>query len=657
VALNGPLILRDAQGKLLTDTGNPVGFNGGTPVTIDRKLTITDTGGPWKVAGLEYDIATRLAESIIGPAINWIAGVPLNAEGEVWAENAPVLFYAPNAIPITASGAVAMSVGLPPGGIPLDLADSVTTADNFTFILSTSRLITDDVFTVDAIGFAVSANGLSDTASPTDIIAGLVTKVLSDTTTSTDAINQSVNKSLADTTTSIDFFSQTFNGGLTDSVTSTDNIVISIVISAILTDNVTTIDNVGVSGGTTQAVADSINATDSINVVLSQALGDSASAIDSIAISPLKALADSASSTDNITLGLGFSQNLADSTTSTDNITTSPLKVLVDSVSSIDNIAITPNQNLVDSANSIDGITIALDKALFDTISSVDNVTAPLSVNRAITDNAVTTDNVTPVLSSGVNPATLFAAGELGAWYDPSDLSTLWQDTAGTTPVTTVGQSIARIDDKSGRGNNATQSVAGSRATLGQDGGGRYYIQFDGTDDSYVSPTINFTTGLVPSVVVWCGMYRPVNTPAAAVVEITVSSATTNQNFYLQSPGGITSEQIFWRSKGTVNQQVTATTRPTPDTCVACGHGQIASDVCRLRVNGVEVGTSGADQGTGYYANSPLYIGRRNNSVNPFPGRIYGLIIRGTTVAQGTTSPQTVIDFEQWMAGKTGISF
>lgn len=59
----------------------------------------------------------------------------------------------------------------------------------------------------------------------------------------------------------------------------------------------------------------------------------------------------------------------------------------------------------------------------------------------------------------GFNPATLFSAGEQGVWYDPSDLSTLFQDSAGTIPVTALEQPVGRILDKSGRGNHATQST------------------------------------------------------------------------------------------------------------------------------------------------------------------------------------------------------
>ena len=47
------------------------------------------------------------------------------------------------------------------------------------------------------------------------------------------------------------------------------------------------------------------------------------------------------------------------------------------------------------------------------------------------------------------NALNWFAAGEQGAWYDPSDLTTLFQDSAGTTPVTAVEQPVGLMLDKS----------------------------------------------------------------------------------------------------------------------------------------------------------------------------------------------------------------
>ena len=66
----------------------------------------------------------------------------------------------------------------------------------------------------------------------------------------------------------------------------------------------------------------------------------------------------------------------------------------------------------------------------------------------------------------GFDPRSLFAGGEQGAWYDPSDLTTLFQDSAGTTPVTAVEQPVGLMLDKSGRNNHAFQTVSANRPVL-----------------------------------------------------------------------------------------------------------------------------------------------------------------------------------------------
>lgn len=70
------------------------------------------------------------------------------------------------------------------------------------------------------------------------------------------------------------------------------------------------------------------------------------------------------------------------------------------------------------------------------------------------------------LLGTKWSPAFLFLAGEQGAWYDPSDMTTLFQDAAGTTPVTAVEQPVGLMLDKSGRGNHAMQSTSTKRPVL-----------------------------------------------------------------------------------------------------------------------------------------------------------------------------------------------
>ena len=53
----------------------------------------------------------------------------------------------------------------------------------------------------------------------------------------------------------------------------------------------------------------------------------------------------------------------------------------------------------------------------------------------------------------------IFATGEQGFFYDPNDLSTMFQDAAGTVPVTAAGQPVGLMLDKSGRNNHARQTT------------------------------------------------------------------------------------------------------------------------------------------------------------------------------------------------------
>lgn len=76
-------------------------------------------------------------------------------------------------------------------------------------------------------------------------------------------------------------------------------------------------------------------------------------------------------------------------------------------------------------------------------------------------------------------PASLFAKySGVGGYWDFTDMATLFQDSAGTTPVTASGQPVGRVLDKSGQGNHVIQSTAGARPQYNGAG-----ITPDGVDD------------------------------------------------------------------------------------------------------------------------------------------------------------------------------
>ena len=86
------------------------------------------------------------------------------------------------------------------------------------------------------------------------------------------------------------------------------------------------------------------------------------------------------------------------------------------------------------------------------------------SLTRSIT--RALTRPITQAGAGGWTPALWFLASEQGVWYDPSDMTTMFQDSAGTTPVTAVEQPVGKILDKSGRGNHATQAATAQKPVL-----------------------------------------------------------------------------------------------------------------------------------------------------------------------------------------------
>ena len=246
------------------------------------------------------------------------------------------------------------------------------------------------------------------------------------------------------------------------------------------------------------------------------------------------------------------------------------------------------------------------------------------------------------------SPLSLFAASEVGAWYDPSDLTTLFQDSAGTTPVTADGQPVGKILDKSGRGNHATQATAASRPLYKTDGT-YHWLQFDGVDDSLSTETIDFTS--TDKMSVFAGLYKQSDAATAMLLEL--NAALLSGSFYITAPETAAPNFGFGLNMtgavGVVASPFAATAK-----FVMCsafdGSFVNSSNSIRVRINSALVSTTGGgNSGIGSFANAQLFIGRRNNTNLPFNGRIYSLIIRGAL-----SSAQQITDTETWVNSKTG---
>jgi len=71
---------------------------------------------------------------------------------------------------------------------------------------------------------------------------------------------------------------------------------------------------------------------------------------------------------------------------------------------------------------------------------------------------AIVTNLSDPFEPASANPAPLFSSGQQGAWLEAFDIATLFQAANGTNPVTTAGNPVGRMSDKSGRGNHFIQT-------------------------------------------------------------------------------------------------------------------------------------------------------------------------------------------------------
>lgn len=195
----------------------------------------------------------------------------------------------------------------------------------------------------------------------------------------------------------------------------------------------------------------------------------------------------------------------------------------------------------------------------------------------------------------------LFANQEQGFAFDFNDLSTMYQDSEGTIPVTGVGQPVGKVLDKSGRGNHATQSTSAKRPILQQNATtGAYYLAFDGVDDFLVTGSFP-AMGVTPTI--FLGSYS--NTAAIFATVL--------------SRGVASSAYIYYSNLSLMfhNLKLNGTTFSATARYISNGNAQLKSG------NNI---ASGQVTNNGFNTTAPLYIGSFNGSQNMFQGNIYSLI-------------------------------
>lgn len=244
----------------------------------------------------------------------------------------------------------------------------------------------------------------------------------------------------------------------------------------------------------------------------------------------------------------------------------------------------------------------------------------------------------------------LFASNEQGFAYDPNDLTTLYQDAAGTIPVTSAGQTVGLMRDKSGRGNHAFQTISASRPILQRNATtGAYYLVFDGVDDFLQTNNIDFT--VTDKVSLFAGVRKLSDAARSMLVEFGLA-ATTNI-FRLEAPvvAGLANYTFVSAGSSPSSAVYTNSIVAAPVSNVITAQGEIVGNLSSLRVDGSQKTSATASQGTGSYGNYPLYIGRRAGTSLPFNGHLYSLI----GIGRLTTDSETTT-LEKSIAKNTGVT-
>ena len=250
-------------------------------------------------------------------------------------------------------------------------------------------------------------------------------------------------------------------------------------------------------------------------------------------------------------------------------------------------------------------------------------------------------------------PSQLFQNGEKGVWIDPSDLSTLFQDSGGTTPVTAAGQTVALAKDKSGNGKDVTLT----NVKLDIDSAGNYFLIVNSGTPGGSTASIDFTGTNKMSV--FAAVRKLSDSAVAIVCELSANTNSNAGSFYLSAPDNPVAASGYFASaaRGTAliasNQEAitTSSSYAAPITEIISTTHDISGNLSKLWLNRAATTDGTGSKGSGNFGNYPLYLFARGGTTVSFSGRLYGLIVRGAM-----SSANEIFLAERWLAQKAGVT-
>ena len=236
------------------------------------------------------------------------------------------------------------------------------------------------------------------------------------------------------------------------------------------------------------------------------------------------------------------------------------------------------------------------------------------------------------------NPSSsLFAAGEKGAWFDAGDLSTMFQDVAGTIPVTAAGQYVGKWLDKSGNGNHAVAAANNTTRPIYQiDNEGNPNVTFTKSPATQlITPAINFVA--TDKMTACIGIHVTDSSSAGVALELGADVNSVNGSFLFGAPGSTTDHSVYLRGTTTIRAAINNVVDGDDiltglfDISQATKELELIPRLNFVQLTGAQITWTGTDAGTGNFGNLPLYIGARSGLGTPYGGKIYQIIVRGAT--------------------------
>lgn len=185
-------------------------------------------------------------------------------------------------------------------------------------------------------------------------------------------------------------------------------------------------------------------------------------------------------------------------------------------------------------------------------------------------------------LAGGFSPAALFVGGVQGAWYDPSDLSTMFDTSAGTTPVAMPGQGAAvpvgLMLDKSQNGVGTNGAYRYNLLTYSQAFGNAAWVTASATKVSttQTDPNGGSTAALI-TIASGGEFYQ----------DVTLTGGSGSFSVYVKKPttGGATAIRLTTNNRVAWNTGLSTKVTLTPDWQRVVLSGALVSSGSFLRVD------------------------------------------------------------------------